>query len=194
LKSNPVKSKKTKTEPKAKTGEDSTNPDLPVADSIEKKTTKTTKAKKTAIVKKTNLEGKLSDIPLKEKKSSAKPKEKTISAETKKILKEMMSLLKEKKCDDIVVMNLEEVNSYLSLFVICTVGSHTQGRAVARELEKKMKHHKLGTGNIEKKNLPTESGWTLLDLGEIIVHIMTAETRAYYDLDKLWGDAKKISL
>ena len=47
------------------------------------------------------------------------------------------------------------------------------------------------------KDLSTEVEsleWTLLDLGEIVVHIMTAETRAYYDLDKLWGDAKKVSL
>ena len=82
----------------------------------------------------------------------------------------------------------------MSLFVIATVSSHTQGKAVARDLEKKMKVHKLGVGNTEKKNAPIESGWTLLDLGEIVVHIMTAETRAYYDLDKLWGDAKKVSL
>jgi ribosome-associated protein len=52
----------------------------------------------------------------------------------------------------------------------------------------------IGCGNSEKKSIPTESGWTLLDLGEIVVHIMTAETRAYYDLDKLWGDAKKVTL
>lgn len=151
------------------------------------------KVKKTS-PKKTNLESTLNDIPLKEKKATSKPKEKSISPETKKILKEIISILKEKKCEDIIVMNLEEVNTYLSLFVICTVSSHTQGRAAARDLEKKMKHYKLGTGNTEKKNIPTESGWTLLDLGEIVVHIMTGETRAYYDLDKLWGDAKRLNL
>ncbi len=184
MKSNQVKSKKTKTD---------SAPELEIPETITKEK-KATKAKKTT-VKKTNLEGKLTDIPLKEKKAVAKPKEKlTISAETKKVLKEIISLLKEKKCEDIVIMNLEEVNSYLSLFVIATVASHTQGRAAARELEKKMKPYKLGAGNIEKKSTPTESGWTLLDLGEIVVHIMTAETRAYYDLDKLWGDAKKVTL
>lgn len=183
MKSNPVKSKKTKAESKT-TIEDSvaTKPSI-------------TKEKKAKTTKKTNLEGKLSDIPLKEKKTSpAKPKDKSISPATKKTLKEITSHLREKKCEDIVIMNLEEVNSYLSLFVIATVSSHTQGKAVARDLEKKMKSYKLGAGNTEKKNAPTESGWTLLDLGEIVVHIMTKETRAYYDLDKLWGDAKKISL
>ncbi len=185
MKSNPVKSKKTKTESKV---------DLNTESVVEKEK-KPAKPKKTS-PKKTNLEGKLSEIPLKEKKTSvSKPKEKlSISPETKKILKEITNHLKEKKCEDIVVMNLEEVNSYLSLFVIATVSSHTQGKAVARDLEKKMKVHKLGVGNTEKKNAPIESGWTLLDLGEIVVHIMTAETRAYYDLDKLWGDAKKVSL
>ena len=182
MKSNQVKSKKTNTE------------STPELDTTIPKEKKAPKAKKTA-VKKTNLEGKLADIPLKEKKAPSKAKEKlTISPETKKVLKEIISLLKEKKCEDIVVMNLEEVNSYLSLFVIATVASHTQGRAAARDLEKKMKPYKLGAGNSEKKSIPTESGWTLLDLGEIVVHIMTAETRTYYDLDKLWGDAKKVTL
>lgn len=182
MKSNPVKSKKTKVESSQ-------------TDSAVVKEKKPTKAKKT-VTKKTNLEGKLPDIPLKEKKTTvAKSKEKlSISPETKKVLKEILNLLKEKKCEDIVIMNLEEVNSYLSLFVIATVSSHTQGRAVAREVEKQMKQYKLGVGSTEKKNIPTESGWSLIDLGEIIVHIMTAETRAYYDLDKLWGDAKKITL
>jgi len=181
LKSNQAKSKKTKTE---------TAPEL---ETIIPKEKKATKAKKTT-VKKTNLEEKLSDIPLKEKKAPKAKEKLTISPETKKILKEIISLLKEKKCEDIIVMNLEEVNSYLSLFVIATVASHTQGRAAARDLEKKMKPYKLGAGNMEKKSIPTESGWTLLDLGEIVVHIMTAETRAYYDLDKLWGDAKRVTL
>lgn len=186
MKSNPVKSKKTKPESKET---DSVSLDSSVA-----KEKKPAKAKKT-VTKKTNLEAKLTDIPLKEKKAAAtKSKEKSISPETKKILKEILNLLKEKKCEDIVIMNLEEVNTYLSLFVIATVASHTQGRAVARELEKNMKQYKLGSGNTEKKNIPAESGWSLIDLGEIIVHIMTAETRAYYDLDKLWGDAKRITL
>ena len=184
MKSNQVKSKKAKTE---------TAPELETTETSIPKEKKATKAKKTS-AKKTNLEGKLSDIPLKEKKAPKAKEKLTISPETKKVLKEIISLLKEKKCEDIVVMNLEEVNSYLSLFVIATVASHTQGRAAARDLEKKMKPYKLGAGNMEKKSIPTESGWTLLDLGEIVVHIMTAETRAYYDLDKLWGDAKRVTL
>ena len=157
MKSNQVKSKKTKTE---------TAPELETTETSIPKEKKATKAKKTS-AKKTNLEGKLSDIPLKEKKAPKAKEKLTISPETKKVLKEIISLLKEKKCEDIVVMNLEEVNSYLSLFVIATVASHTQGRAAARDLEKKMKPYKLGAGNMEKKSIPTESGWTLLDLGKI---------------------------
>jgi len=183
LKLNPEKNKSVNSDKASKNAQDTINT----------KEKKTSRPKKTTS-KKTNLESKLTEIPLKEKKATTKPKEKSLSTETKKILKEIISILKEKKCEDIIVMNLEEVNTYLSLFVICTVASHTQGRAAARDLEKKMKHYKLGVGNTEKKNIPTESGWTLLDLGEIVVHIMTAETRAYYDLDKLWGDAKRITI
>ena len=137
MKSNQVKSKKTKTE---------TAPELETTETSIPKEKKATKAKKTS-AKKTNLEGKLSDIPLKEKKAPKAKEKLTISPETKKVLKEIISLLKEKKCEDIVVMNLEEVNSYLSLFVIATVASHTQGRAAVelQHVDTKVLNHVLGT-------------------------------------------------
>lgn len=101
-------------------------------------------------------------------------------------------ILEDKKSKEIKILDLEEIHSYLSVFVICTVDSHIQARAVARELEKKLKEFKLGRGNQEKK--AQDNGWILLDLGEIIVHIMTDEKRSFYDLEKLWGDAKPIKV
>jgi ribosome-associated protein len=67
-----------------------------------------------------------------------------------------------------------------------------QARAVSRELERSLKEYKLGPGNQEKKAHNSDNGWILLDLGEIVVHIMTPEKRNYYDLEKLWGDATPI--
>lgn len=100
--------------------------------------------------------------------------------------------MEEKKCEDIVILNLEKVNSYLSIFIIASVNSATQARAVSREIEKSLKEFKLGMGSQDKSS-SLDSGWILLDYGEIIVHIMTKDARGYYDLEKLWGDAKKVS-
>lgn len=113
---------------------------------------------------------------------------------TKKILKLITSILNEKKCEEITVLDLESVNTYLSIFVICTVNSTVQARAVSRELERKLKVFKLGPGNQEKKAHNADNGWTLLDLGEIFVHIMTPEKRKFYDLEKLWGDARPLKI
>lgn len=134
---------------------------------------------------KSNLENEVKPI---------KPKKKESQPTTKKILKIIVSILNEKKCEDISILDLENVNTYLSIFIICTVNSSTQAKAVSRELERKLKVYKLGSGNQEKKAHNADNGWTLLDLGEIFVHIMTQEKRKFYDLEKLWGDATIIKI
>ncbi|MCE9499901.1 MAG: ribosome silencing factor [Leptospira sp.] len=123
-----------------------------------------------------------------------KTKEVSNSTDTKKILSRIQAMLKEKKCEDITILNLEEVNSYLSYFVLCNVSYCVQAKAVSRELENNFKSLKLGPGNQDNEEKGAESGWILIDFGEILVHIMTPEKRHFYDLDRLWGDAKVITV
>lgn len=132
------------------------------------------------------------ELGLKEKKVKSPKKES--NPEQKKIIKEIVKTLNEKKCEDIIVLNLEKVNSYLSIFIIGTVLTSTQAKSLVRELEKKTKHLKLKISSSESKHSSEESGWAILDLGEIVIHVMTKEIRAYYDLDKLWGDAEKVKI
>ena len=97
-------------------------------------------------------------------------------------------VLEEKKGADTIILDLTGVNSYLDYFVITTGNSHIHCRALARELEKF-----FYTQGLRQRNRPDhESGWILLDFNEIIVHIFTREMREYYQLERLWGDAKKI--
>ncbi len=123
-----------------------------------------------------------------------KSKKKSSKIDSKKIIKKIILILEDKKCEDIKVLNLENVNSYLSIFVICTVNNVVQARAASRELEKTLKEFKLGPGNQEKKAHNSDNGWILLDLGEIIVHLMTSEKRSFYDLERLWGDANSLKI
>jgi ribosome-associated protein len=120
-------------------------------------------------------------------------KKKAVTNSRKTILKKIVEILKDKKCEEITVLDLEKVNTYLSVFIICTVKTNIQGNAAARELERSMKELKLGRGNQDKKGVSADNGWTLLDFGEIIIHIMTPEKRNFYDLEKLWGDAEPIA-
>ncbi len=118
-----------------------------------------------------------------------KKKKKFIEAEIVEIFKQCARLLDEKKGIDIVMMDLREVNSYLDYFLIATGNSRIHCRSMARELEKFI--HSQGLRGRMKPDY--DSGWIILDFSELIVHIFTQEMREYYQLEKLWGDAKKIS-
>lgn len=113
---------------------------------------------------------------------------------TEDILRIIRDIMTDKKCEEVSILNLESVNSYLNYFVICTVNSAAQANAVAREVRKTLKEYKLSHKETDKTGTSAISGWTLLDFGEIIVHIMTPEKREYYNLDRLWRDAKRIEL
>ncbi|MCX7999531.1 MAG: ribosome silencing factor [Leptospiraceae bacterium] len=124
--------------------------------------------------------------------SKKKTSKKATATDRKKILKLIHKILAEKKIKDIVILNLEAIHSYLSIFVIGTAENFLQARAVAIEIERQTKEFKLGRRNQERK--PTDNGWVLIDLGEIIVHVMTEEKRRFYDLERLWRDAEVISI
>ncbi|MCB1194485.1 MAG: ribosome silencing factor, partial [Leptospiraceae bacterium] len=128
----------------------------------------------------------------------AKPSVKTLKTsktiKTTEVIQTIVSILKDKKCEDTVVLDIQKVNSYLSYFVVTSVVSEIQGKAVSRELEKKLKAYKLGPGNQDKSSRSYESGWILLDYGDILVHVMTPEKRRFYDLERLWGDAKILDI
>ncbi|TGK00191.1 ribosome silencing factor [Leptospira langatensis] len=113
---------------------------------------------------------------------------------TLEILKTVHKIMTDKKCEEIAILNLEAVHSYLSFFLICTVNSAVQANAVAREIKKALKGFKLPHKETDKTGASSSSGWTLLDYGEFIIHIMTPEKREYYNLDRLWRDAERIEL
>ena len=104
------------------------------------------------------------------------------------IIKKCALTLEEKKGIDIVMMDLRDVNSYLDYFLIATGNSRIHCRSMAREAEKFM--HDQG---LRGRNRPDyDSEWIILDFSELIVHIFTQEMREYYQLERLWGDAKSI--
>ena len=110
---------------------------------------------------------------------------------TDSAIKLIVSTLQSKKCEDITVLNLNTVNAFLSWFIIASVQSTTQAKSVSRELVKTLKSERIKNYNNQND---IESGWILLDFGDIFVHIMTPQTRNFYDLEKLWGDAKQIQI
>jgi len=96
-------------------------------------------------------------------------------------------ILKDKKAEDILVLNIKKRLFFADFFVISTVKNERQAAAIAQEVEEKM-----GTFGIRKiRKEGANSGWLILDTGGVVVHLFNPHLRNFYALSDLWGDAPK---
>jgi len=121
-----------------------------------------------------------------------KEQKKMFLEKTKEKAKALAQLLESKKGLDIVLLDVSEKTPIADIFVLVSSDSFIHSKALedyAREfLEKE------GYKRLNPLNTFAENPWVLLDYGDIIVHIFKGEARAYYDIEKLWFDTKKIEL
>lgn len=100
-----------------------------------------------------------------------------------------MDVASDKQASNIVLLDVREICSFADYFVICAGDSERQIRTIHDDIELTLKkqgvvpHHHEGT---------LDSGWLLLDYGDVIMHIFGAAEREYYRLDDLWHDAKLV--
>ncbi len=97
--------------------------------------------------------------------------------------------IREKKGRNIINIDLTELNnSICEYFIISHGDSDTQVRAIAQNIEEKVKkHQKQNTLHTEGY---TNAQWILLDFNTVVVHIFQERTRSYYKLEELWADGK----
>lgn len=90
---------------------------------------------------------------------------------------------------DISIIDLREIeNTVCDYFVVCTGNSNTQVDAIANSVQKKVSRAlKDKPWHVEGQE---NSQWVLMDYINVVVHIFQRETREYYDIENLWGDAK----
>lgn len=104
-----------------------------------------------------------------------------------------LALLIAKACDDkkgrdVVLMNMEGLTSATDYFVICSAGSSTQVRAIADNIEDMLLEQEDRA--FLRKEGYREGEWVLLDYGDVVAHIFQQDSREYYALEQLWGDAE----
>ena len=87
---------------------------------------------------------------------------------------------------DIVLLDTSKVCSFADYFVICNGESERQIRAIYEEVEHALKKEEVLPIHHEGT---VDSGWLLLDYGDVIVHIFAMAEREFYQLDRLWGQA-----
>lgn len=96
-----------------------------------------------------------------------------------------------KKGYDVKILDLKSLTAFADYFVICSADSDTQVKAIADEIDKKLRDegikcwHKEGYMALQ---------WVLLDYVDVVVHVFKKEAREFYNLEKLWGDAPVIEV
>lgn len=99
----------------------------------------------------------------------------------------IVDLVEDKQAVDIILLDLRQVSLLADYFVICTSESDRQTRAILDAVAIELK--KEGTLPYRPPEGSPEAGWTLLDYGDVVVHVFDAPTREFYALEQLWKDA-----
>ena len=93
----------------------------------------------------------------------------------------------DKKAKDIALLDMTNLSPVTDFFVVASAGSVTQAQAIADNIEDKLAE--AGVKLLRKEGF-RESRWILLDYGSAVAHIFVQEDREFYNLERLWGDAK----
>ena len=105
--------------------------------------------------------------------------------------KDIANLMSEKKATNIKIFDVRKITSFSDYFIICDSGSEPQTKAILNHVLRTLKKEGLRPLNIEGGN---KLEWVLLDYFSFIVHIFSEEKRIFYDIDRLWADAKITSI
>ena len=102
------------------------------------------------------------------------------------LVTEIAKLAADKKAIDIVTLDLRGVVGYADLFLICSGNTDRQTKAIHDGIHQGLKdRHRLLPRRVEGLS---EARWILMDYLDVVVHVFTPETRAYYRLEQLWGE------
>jgi len=109
-----------------------------------------------------------------------------------KTVKAICEALLEKKGQDVQVLKIEELTSLTEYFVICSATSTTQVKALADNVEWRLKYdHETMPHHVEGYE---SNQWILLDYGCVLVHVFMPDARKFYNLENLWKDGVSIPL
>ncbi len=103
----------------------------------------------------------------------------------------IVEVAKEKKAEDIVLMDMSKVSAFCDYFVVMTAMNQRQVKAVSDELEDKLGEEGIRLWHREGGS---DASWMLLDFGNCVVHVFESEARRFYGLESLWGDVPKENL
>lgn len=97
----------------------------------------------------------------------------------------------DKKATDVVVLDLRGTPAFTDFFILCSGHNQRQVKAIADAVEDTLRAARVRPAHVEGYE---RAEWVLMDFFTFIVHVFTPQTRSFYSLERLWGDAERIEL
>ena len=108
--------------------------------------------------------------------------------DSKKKISLICDAAEQRKAEDILVMEMKEKSSIGDYFIVMSAPSTVRVKAIVDHIEDTMEKH--GLCALHKEG-GAEGHWVLMDYGDIVTHVFYHETRKFYSLETLWGDAPR---
>jgi len=110
-------------------------------------------------------------------------------AKAKKTQQWIQNALADAKTQNIAVLDVRKISDFTDYMVIATGTSNRHVQSSADKIVETLRGHGVRPVGIEGKQL---GDWVLIDFGDVVAHIMREQTRDFYNLEKLWSDAKRV--
>src|SRR5687768_708686 len=120
-------------------------------------------------------------------RTTATAKKKRLTGEVGKAVRAAL----DKKASDVVVLDLRNTPAFTDFFVLCSGNNQRQVKAIADAVQETLREAKVRPAHVEGYD---RAEWVLMDFFSFIVHVFTPQTRAFYGLERLWGDAERIDV
>lgn len=110
--------------------------------------------------------------------------------ESLQVALDIAGLLVEHQAEDTVVLDVNQQSGWTDYFVIATTRNYAHLRGLLRHVGAQLRQagNILGRGHAghSLRRAPDESGWVLVDIGDVVIHLMTSEQRSFYELERVW--------
>lgn len=113
----------------------------------------------------------------------------TLQTSDKELALALGTLLHDYRASNVIVMDLRSQNTWTDFFVIATVTSSAQVQGLHKHIKDFSAEKDLEILRRQRK-IPNDEEWSLVDLGNIVVHLMTERARNFYELERLWSGAE----
>lgn len=111
--------------------------------------------------------------------------------ETLDIVKKAVDALRDKKAEDVTVIDITGISTVADYFIIANGGNQNQLLAMQDAVDEALYKEGLKIKQVEGNN---RSSWILMDYQDVIVHLFSKEDRIFYDLERIWRDGKVIEV